>query len=848
MSNVLTKLAFVFIKKHKLRTISAGIGIALAAIMMTVIVVLATSMTSSMVASAEQKYGRWHVMCENLTEEQLSAMESDELIESVCYIQNKGYINILSPTNPAKPYIHLAAVSENYPEYLNCNVIQGRMPQNNTEIAVTAQYINDYAGSAIGSSFVFDVGTRISVDTGNILWQNSSYLGEGEQVISTGQPQTFIVVGVIDNASSIEYGFSPGYTMLTGGIDAIGDNTKTYLQLNNLSASLNKLTNYLSEEKIIYNTQLLNYLGVTGGENFQTIISALVVVLIAIIGIASFVLIENSLMTSSDERNKQFGILFSVGMTRLQTIKMYLTEVLCTGILAIIIGVLIGIAFAHLCFPALGNIIASASYLDLSLKVSINVLYLFIVILVSLGILIVAALYSSFQTLHGAAITKIKAGENIKLPKTKAKTKEKTYAFSVELNFVYSSFKRYHKKYSYMIFSLIFSSVLFVSAGLFSGYAENYIREIMPTAGYDIQVTARVPYSVSGTVYQNLAALEEVSASGKIYSMDAGYISLDGLTLDEDFQAYAQAHDITEVASTYLFIEDNCFYELFDKQNIISDSILIYESLTYYNDGQEKTYNMFYGNDMQFNLLYMDSSQRAAYYQTGDLHNNSTDIPIIAVRASSEDFPLELSWLKEAHGVYLIIPISRLQEFSKEMPTVMQMYFCAANHTTTASKMRQIGEENNWSISVTDISEGFEKEQSTYAMVELFAIIFTILISIVSIINAFNSVSANLLKRRKEFAVLQSIGMSGRSLYKIIAYECLMLCAIVVIATGCFAPIISAILSISFPVAHYKFIFPWRDILIAAGFLLCIFVCSTIYPLYRIKRQNIIQTIKNGID
>lgn len=123
-----------------------------------------------------------------------------------------------------------------------------------------------------------------------------------------------------------------------------------------------------------------------------------------------------------------------------------------------------------------------------------------------------------------------------------------------------------------------------------------------------------------------------------------------------------------------------------------------------------------------------------------------------------------------------------------------------------------------------------------------------ILISIVSIINAFNSVSANLLKRRKEFAVLQSIGMSGRSLYKIIAYECLMLCAIVVIATGCFAPIISAILSISFPVAHYKFIFPWRDILIAAGFLLCIFVCSTIYPLYRIKRQNIIQTIKNGID
>lgn len=848
MSSILSKLALVFVKKNKLRTISAGIGIALAAIMMTVIVILATSVTSSMIASAEQKYGSWHIMCENFTEEQLSAMESDGLIEGVCYVENEGYMNISSPVNSAKPYIHLANVSENYPEYLNCNVLSGRMPKNNDEIVVTAQYASDYADITIGSSFVFDFGTRISTDTGAILWQNSSYLGEGEQIISQGQTKTFTIVGIVDSTPSVEYGFSPGYTILTGGIDAIGDNTKSYLKLNNISVSLNKLTNYLSEDNIIYNTQLLNYIGATGGESFQTIIATLVIVLIAIIGIAAFILIANSLMTSSDERNKQFGILFSVGMTRLQTIKMYLIEVLCTGIFAILIGLLGGIAFAYLCFPAIGKIIATASYLDLSLKVNLNVLYLFAVFLVSLGILVIAAMYSSVQTVRGTALTKIKAGADIRLPKEKTKKAEKKYKLSAELDFVYSSFKRYHKKYSYMLFSLIFSAVLFVSAGLFGGYAENYIHEIMPTAEYDIQATARVPYPESNAVYQTFSALEEVSSSGKIYSMDAGFISIEGTDLDENFQVYARNHGITEISAVYLFIDDDSFYEIMGGQDHVEeDSILIYESLSYYINGEEQIYNMFYGDDMQFTLLYMDSEQRAAYYQTGDLQNNSTAIPIIATR-TDDNLPLELSWLKETNGVYLIIPNSRLQDFSKEMPTVMQMYFCAADHTTTANKMQQIGEENGWNISVTDVSEGFEKEQSTYAMIELFAMMFTILISIVSIINAFNSVSANLLKRRKEFAVLQSIGMSVHSLYKIIAYECLLLCTIVIIATGCLTPIISVILSISFPVARYKFIFPWQYLLIAAGCLFCIFVCSSIYPLYRIKRQNVIQTIKNGID
>lgn len=848
MNGILPKLAFNSIKKNKIRTLSTSIGIGLAVILMTVVVILATSISASMIAGANEKYGSWHIMSEDITQEQLEKMTSDNIIESICYVKNVGYMQIDSPINTTKPYIHLVDVSQNFLEYQSLKLEYGRMPENGTEILVSSQFLADYPEINIDDSFNFDIGQRINSETGDILWQNSSYLGESKECVeSKNIVSSYIIVGVIENINSVEYTFSPGYTLLTCGIQSIEENTKVYLKLNNLSSNLDKVSNYLSEEKIIYNTKLLNYLGVSDGENMQSILRAIIVVLIVIIGVAVFVLINNSLMVSSDERSKQFGILFSVGMTRAQTFLMYLVEVLTIGLVSILVGLAIGIIFSFLSFNAIGSYIASASYLNLSLNVNLNFLYLGIVVLIAFIILVLTALFNALQQMKGTAINKLRKNGDIKKSKERKNKKRKLYLTSIEWNIVWNSFKRYNKKYRYVIISLSLSAILFVSCGLFSGYAKNYVRDIMPTTNYDIQVYSRGSdmFDIIEKQYKTFSELEEIKSCGWLSSIDAGYISLDGLNLDESYKHYIDNKKITNIAVTYIIINEEHYSIL---SGASQEEIYFYDNMTYFNNDDQYTSRLFQDDRVEITFYYMNEEQRSSYYETGLLEENSTAKEISMYRAESKNFPMELEAITNSSGLFFIIPANRINEFSDIMPTELQMYFSASDHSSAVQKIKQLGEENNWNLSVTDIAESFEKEKSTYTMYEIFAVIFTILISLVSIINAFNAVSANLIKRRREFAVLQSIGLSEKGFYRLITYECLLLCLIVVAFTIIVAPIISALLSISFNFSNYVFISPLKYILIIICSLFIIFFMSMIKPMYIIRKQNVIETIKGDTD
>lgn len=526
MNGIILKLAFISIHKNKIRTLSTALGITLAVMLMTVVVIIATSISASMIAGASEKYGSWHVMSEEITQQQLDDMQADKMIDSVCYVCNFGYMQLDFPIDSSKPYIHVADVTLNFSEFLSCELITGRMPKNSNEIVISSQFFADYPEKGINSLIEFTIGKRIASVTGEILWQNSSYLGTDKEYIqSSGETVRYTIVGIVENVDSIEYKFSPGYTFLTCGVNNIQEDTKVYIKLDNLSSNFSKLENYLSEDKIIYNTNLLNYLGVSGGENLQNILNSIVAVLIVIIGAAAFILINNSLMTSSDERSKQFGVLNSIGMTRAQTTFMFMTEVCVTGFISVIAGIMIGVVFASLSFNAMGGLIAKTSYLNLSLTVRVDIPYIIVVAIIAIVILIVAALYNALLQMRGTAIGKLRKTAEIKKPKDKKRGAHKSNR-SIEWNIVLNSFLRYNKKYRYVIISLALSAVLFVSAGLFGEYANNYIKEIMPTVGYDISVVSRSDslFKTIETQYNSLSALDEVNDSGWLCSVDAGLI------------------------------------------------------------------------------------------------------------------------------------------------------------------------------------------------------------------------------------------------------------------------------------------------------------------------------------
>ena len=82
----------------------------------------------------------------------------------------------------------------------------------------------------------------------------------------------------------------------------------------------------------------------------------------------------------------------------------------------------------------------------------------------------------------------------------------------------------------------------------------------------------------------------------------------------------------------------------------------------------------------------------------------------------------------------------------------------------------------------------------------------------------FHTVSTNLMLRRKEFAMLRSMGMSPKGFRKMMNYECLLYGVRSMIYGFVFTVVISAALCMSLGAGtDVEFLIPWRYLSVAAA-------------------------------
>ena len=123
---------------------------------------------------------------------------------------------------------------------------------------------------------------------------------------------------------------------------------------------------------------------------------------------------------------------------------------------------------------------------------------------------------------------------------------------------------------------------------------------------------------------------------------------------------------------------------------------------------------------------------------------------------------------------------------------------------------------------------------------------FITLISLIALVNVFNTMSTNLMLRRREFAMLRSVGMTGRSFRLMLGYECVIY--------GLRSLVYGTILSllISFAFWHFtsragggnEFIFPWPWFAAAVAGVLLIVGITMAYSIGKIRRMNIIDELR----
>ena len=174
-------------------------------------------------------------------------------------------------------------------------------------------------------------------------------------------------------------------------------------------------------------------------------------------------------------------------------------------------------------------------------------------------------------------------------------------------------------------------------------------------------------------------------------------------------------------------------------------------------------------------------------------------------------------------------------------------YITAQDHDDVYNRVSDVLDEVQNGISHTgyDAAAQAQTMQALNAVVMTFGYGFITLITLISVMNIINTISSGMEERRREFAMIKSVGMTPRSFKKSIYLEN--------IRYGVMALVWGLPVSLGLDLLMYKILgssfdygytFRWYYYLAAALAVFAVIAIALLYAVDKIKKDNIIETLK----
>ena len=165
------------------------------------------------------------------------------------------------------------------------------------------------------------------------------------------------------------------------------------------------------------------------------------------------------------------------------------------------------------------------------------------------------------------------------------------------------------------------------------------------------------------------------------------------------------------------------------------------------------------------------------------------------------------------------------------------------SYRSLSAQLRDGGWENTTLI---DHAETVESQRNIVTIIRVFAYGFIVLISLIAAANVFNTISTNINLRRREFAMLKSVGMNDSGLNRMMNYECILygskaLLLGIPVSAGITYLIYRSVLE------GYETVYrlPLAAMGIAAVSVFFVVFATMLYSMKRIQRDNPIEALKN---
>ncbi len=165
--------------------------------------------------------------------------------------------------------------------------------------------------------------------------------------------------------------------------------------------------------------------------------------------------------------------------------------------------------------------------------------------------------------------------------------------------------------------------------------------------------------------------------------------------------------------------------------------------------------------------------------------------------------------------------------------------------TDPMATQQQIEEMKERAMHIWNVHQVRQQEEQLSTIISVFTYGFIVLITAISIANIFNTISTSISLRKREFAMLKSVGMTPQGFNKLIHYESIFYGVKSLIyglpLSYLFMYLIHISLMNSF---DYQFALPWNSILFAIIAVFIIVSAAMLYSISKVKKENIIDGLK----
>lgn len=863
--NIVNKLTIRHLKKNKRRTLVTIIGVIISVAMVSAVATLGVSFMELMKKQSISTNGEWHVEYKNVTKAQLEAIQADDATQTLVISRDRGYAPLERGQNENKPYWFIKEYNTAGFEQFPIDLLEGRLPKSSDEVVISEAIAkNAKITYKIGETLTLNVGDRVTNDSknsGQPLSQNERLQTKNDTLTETlvdKKPVYYTIVGVIKRPTW-EPTWSPGYTTLSyvdESLIAADERANAKVVLNKVDSSIYAQAKDLAKENniesISYNNSLLRYYGVTNNDGLRNMLFSLSAIIMVVILIGSVSLIYNAFAISVSERARHLGMLSSVGATKRQKRNSVFFEGMIIGLISIPIGIICGVAGIGITFMFINSMIQDVLGVTEQLTVVVTPFSILIACAVSILTIAISTYLPARKASKISAIDAIRQTSDVKLSgKTVRTSKFVRKLFGIEAEIGLKNLKRNKRRYQTTVFSLVISIVLFLSVSSFTANLRKSIELSENGVNYDIQVY-----------------MGNENTPSKMDRMTQAISNLPGIT----------EFNVVRTLSVSSWIEEKWIAEELKERVKKENRMLVNGKIPYaieintLNEQNLRSYAQSVGvnyeqliNPDQLSAIVIDTvsyqdelakkfvetkaiqtkigNQLDLSYTGGDLEKELKLKPVTIV-ALTDQLPMGIHTV-EIGGLNIIVSELVFDQLGIEPLSSNIQSRLNLNSTDPLATQQAIEEMKENKIYINNMYQNRQQNEQMIMLMSVFTYGFIALITLISVANIFNTISTSISLRKREFAMLKSVGMTPKGFNKMINYESIfygmksLLYGLPISIVIMYLIYRSMMNSFS-----YGFTFPWISILYVIVAVFLIVSSAMLYSSSKVKKENIIDALK----